>query len=455
MQLQEQIAELQARIDQLKLQQDHSRKELIAIQQQLLQLRAIGNPLQTNTQPSPQVNSSAQKGIISSFGLEKLVGLRLIQFAGIIVLIIGIAIGVKYAIDKNLITAAGRIGLAYAAAGLLLFFSVLLRKRYEGFSAILFSGAMAAFYFTTYGAFEYYGFLSRPIAFILMMLLTFLAVFISLKYNRQEIAILALVGSYGIPFLVGGNSGNVFMLFTYIFLINCGILLISFRRNWHLLKILSFAFSWVILLSWLFIRYDAGYQGTAWLFICLFFIQFLFTVTGFRIFRKQEPDAGDLVLLILLSVFLYSSSAYLYSYKGSEDDISFITLVMSVLHLLFAFTGKTVFTNQKLIWHTYLVLSLALFIVYVPLKFEATTITIVWVFTAVVLFLIGLWQRFRIFRVASILLFSITLLKLVVFDSAGFSTIEKIISYVSIGAILLVIAFLYQKYRHLIFRDDE
>ncbi len=314
---------------------------------------------------------------------------------------------------------------------------------------------MAAFYFTTYGAFEYYGFLSRPVAFILMMLLTFLAVFISLKYNRQEIAILALVGSYGIPFLVGGNSGNVFMLFTYIFLINCGILLISFRRNWHLLKILAFAFSWVILLSWLFIRYDVTYQVTAWLFICLFFIQFLFTVTAFRIFRKQEPDAGDLVLLILLSIFLYSSSAYLYSYKGSEDDISFITLVMSVLHLLFAFTGKIVFTNQKLIWHTYLVLSLALFIVYVPLKFEGTSITIVWVFTAVVLFLVGLWQRFRIFRVASILLFSITLLKLVAFDSAGFSTIEKIISYVSIGAILLIIAFLYQKYRHLIFRDGE
>ena len=112
-----------------------------------------------------------------------------------------------------------------SSAGLLFFFSVLLRKRYEAFSAILFSGAMAAFYFTTYGAFEYYGFLSRPIAFIIMMLLTFLAVFISLKYNRHEIAVLALVGSYGIPFLVGGNSGNVFMLFTYIFLINCGILL--------------------------------------------------------------------------------------------------------------------------------------------------------------------------------------------------------------------------------------
>lgn len=455
MQLHEQIAELQARIDQLKLQQDQGRKELIAIQQQLIQLKGGENSLQIKAQSSPQVNSSTQKAIPSSFGLEKLVGLRLIQFAGIIVLIIGIAIGVKYAIDQNLITAAGRIGLAYSAAGLLFFFSVLLRKRYEAFSAILFSGAMAAFYFTTYGAFEYYGFLSRPVAFMFMTLLTFLAVFISLKYNRHEIAILALVGAYGVPFLVGGNSGNVFMLFSYIFLINCGILLISFRRNWHLLKILAFAFSWVIFLSWLFIRYDVVYQLTAWLFICIFFIQFIFTVTGFRIFRKQEPDAGDILLLILLSVFLYFSSAYLYSYKGNDDDISFITLAMCILHLLLAFAGKTVFSNQKLIWHTYLIISLTLFIVYVPLKFDGTSITIVWIFTAVVLFLVGLWQRFRIFRIASILLFSITLLKLVLFDSAGFSTIEKIISYVSIGAILLIIAFLYQKYRHLIFRDEE
>jgi uncharacterized membrane protein len=57
-------------------------------------------------------------------------------------------------------------------------------------------------------------------------------------------------------------------------------------------------------------------------------------------------------------------------------------------------------------------------------------------------------------RITSIGLFGITLFKLVTFDSLNFSTIEKIVSYVSIGAILLAIAFLYQKFRHLIFKDD-
>jgi len=52
-------------------------------------------------------------------------------------------------------------------------------------------------------------------------------------------------------------------------------------------------------------------------------------------------------------------------------------------------------------------------------------------------------------------LFGVTLLKLITFDSASFSAVEKIITYISIGAVLLVISFLYQKYKGLLFERDE
>ncbi len=139
----------------------------------------------------------------SSPGFENFIGLKLINFVGIIVLIIGLTIGVKYAIDLNLISPAMRIILTYIAGAALFFTSLRLRKKYELFSIILFSGSMASAYFTTYAAFEYYGLISRLVAFGLMLIFTFFTVYNSLKHNRREIAILGLVGAYGIPFCEG------------------------------------------------------------------------------------------------------------------------------------------------------------------------------------------------------------------------------------------------------------
>jgi uncharacterized membrane protein len=98
----------------------------------------------------------------SPFSLENFIGLRLIHLVGIVVLVIGLSIGVKYAIDRQLISEAARILLAYGSGALLYLLSWRLRRRYAAFSAILFSGAMASLYFTSYGAFVYYHLLSFP-----------------------------------------------------------------------------------------------------------------------------------------------------------------------------------------------------------------------------------------------------------------------------------------------------
>jgi len=75
---------------------------------------------------------------LRAFSLENFIGFRLIHLIGIVVLVIGLSIGVKYAIDKNLISEVMRIALAYAAGGVLYFLSYRLKKKYSLFSSILF-----------------------------------------------------------------------------------------------------------------------------------------------------------------------------------------------------------------------------------------------------------------------------------------------------------------------------
>jgi uncharacterized membrane protein len=442
-----QLQELVRKINELEQQQELNRHQLNSLKNELKTF------LNTGKNTSLQVQSTIVRK--PSFGMEQFIGLKLLNFVGIIVLLIGIVIGVKFAVDKNLISPLLRIILAYSAGSLLFGLSFFLHKKYEAFSAILFSGAAATFYFTTYGAFEFYGFLSRPFTFSLMALLTISTVWISLRFNRQEIAILALVGAYGIPFLVGGDSGNIAALFTYLFVINCGILFISFRKNWEWLKYLSFGFSWLILLSWLVIKYDTGWFNTGMIFSAALFIQFTITICGFNLLRSKNLQEKDYILLSLLSIFLYSSVLLLYKSSNEASTYANIALALSFLHFAISSGVYFLLKTQRSLSRFYLLAGIVLLIIFIPVKYDGILVSILWIITAILLFIAGLMLKISMFRFLSFSLFAITLIKLVAIDSLRFSTIEKIITYVSIGAVLLVISFLYQKYRQLLFGKDE
>jgi uncharacterized membrane protein len=71
------------------------------------------------------------------------------------------------------------------------------------------------------------------------------------------------------------------------------------------------------------------------------------------------------------------------------------------------------------------------------------------------MFAIGALYKFGFARMASIVLMGITLLKLVLLDSITFGPVQKIVSYIVLGVLLLVISFFYQKFRQQLFNDDK
>lgn len=445
--------ELQQLIEQMKkleAQQENDRQELLQLKNQLRNFIYNNPDIRASFQPAPQPQKK------HPFSLEQFIGLKLLNLVGIVVLLIGIAIGVKFAIDKDLISPLLRIILAYLASGALLLLSTILRKKYEAFSAILFSGAAATFYFTTYGAFEFYGFISRPIAFSIMVALTFATTWVALRFNRQEIAILAFLGAYGIPFLVGGDSGNILALFSYIFIINSGILFVSFRKNWELLKNLSFALTWLIFLSWLVLEYNSKlWFGTGFTFTAAFFTLFTITALGFRMLRKQKMEDIDYLLTGAISLLTYVAVLQLYKNATSEYIFANITLFYGLFHFVLSALVYKVFAMYSRLGSWYMFSGILLLIGFVPMRFEGITVSVIWVAAAIALFAAGFLLKKRMLRFFSIGLFATTLFKLVLVDSLRFSTIEKIITYISIGVVLLVISFLYQKYKELLFAKDE
>ncbi|MFW2377445.1 MAG: DUF2339 domain-containing protein, partial [Cellulophaga baltica] len=68
---------------------------------------------------------------------------------------------------------------------------------------------------------------------------------------------------------------------------------------------------------------------------------------------------------------------------------------------------------------------------------------------------IGIWKRKKHIRVSGIALFGATLVKLFFYDIADLDTISKTIVFVSLGLLLLLISFLYNKYTKQIENDPK
>jgi uncharacterized membrane protein len=420
----EMIKQLQKRIDAIS-------SEMRQIQEQLDQLHGEA-PQESIKRPG---NSS----------LENLIGLRFMHIAGIIVLVAGVSIGVKYAIDQQLIAEWLRIVLAYAVCIVLLILSFRLKEKYERFSAILFSGSMASFYFTTYAAFVYYQFIPGPLAFLVMTALTAYTVYTAITYNRQEIAVLGMVGAYGIPFLISQNSERIDLFFAYILLINLGVSFIAFRKSWRTMQYMALLITWTLMGGWAFFRSQPTSRTIGSLFMSAYFVLFLVAAMAQRLVRRQFVLAGESQQILINNIAVYISAVLIFS-NGFLSAVAPVTgiiaAVISVQALLAARLLPSELTLQKVLaWQ-----ALVFIVLYVGVKWSGLTVTFFWLVLAIALFTWGVYLGKSWPRLCSILLIALTLGKLILFDSERFSTIQKIISFLFIGALLLAFSFYYQRH---------
>lgn len=439
-----QIQKLEEEVDRLAEQLQQQQHTIESLRRQLRSL----SPQPTVTQ-APHFQKPPQ----SQVSLENLIGLRLIHLIGIIVLVIGLSLGVKYAIDANLISEKLRILLAYLAGGLLLFFSFRLKGLYPGFSAILFSGAMASVYFTTYAAFVYYALFSFTVTYILMVLFTLYTVYEAIRYNRQEIAILGLVGAYGIPFLISPNSGNPAMLFLYMAIINGGIVFLSIKKDWILTGRLAQAITWLIFIGWLVMQEVVQAQGTGLLYMCVFFFLFLVNGVSPKLFRQEGLNKAHTYQLLTNNIALSLAALYVFGYRFENATLALVALFLSffVAAQALAFHAWNEWPTRNLLAYY----SLSLFVLFIGFQWSGITVTLLWLLTAVVLFVLGVRRKSNPLRMTGITLMGVTLLKLLVLDSLTFSTIQKVIAYLVLGVLLLLVSFFYQKFRKQLFEEKE
>ncbi len=406
---QEQKTEIDKIAQQLKKLEDSISSESVPVAENNAHIETETNHIQAFIKNTNNQRSYHKKTF------EELVGGNIINKVGIIILVLGIGIFLKYAIDRNLISPLIRISLSYMAAVIIGFLAFRLIKNYKNFSAVLFAGAIAIVYFTTYLAHLLYVFIPLKITFFIMVLTTVFSVTAALWYNTQIIAVYGLSGAYAIPLLLGIDQEYYLFHLTYITIINGGIVAISMKRYWKLMNYAAFVITWGIFLYRFFTQdmQNGGYHA-ALLFSTLYFAIFLISALGFKLIVKEKYSILDLII-ILLNSFLFFGTYY--RVFDSVDSGRYLGLI-SAGHAFIYLPLAVFLSNKTSVDRAMVMLLTGLFITFltiaIPIQFNGHWVTLIWATESCILLFIGYRLKLDYYKLLSLAALVLSVISLLI-----------------------------------------
>jgi uncharacterized membrane protein len=168
-------------------------------------------------------------------------GLTWINRIAVFTCILAVAFFFKYAVDNDWIGPAARILLGILASLIAIAAADILRRRgHDTYAQGICGLGVSILYLSFFAAFSFYRLIPQNAAFGLMVLTTICAVALSLRYQSQALAILALMGGYATPPLLSTGQLRPVFIFNYLGLLNAAAIVLSRRISWPLLDPFAF-----------------------------------------------------------------------------------------------------------------------------------------------------------------------------------------------------------------------
>lgn len=397
--------------------------EIKKVEQEVIKVEAtpeVVKPVLSKKKVAPKVEKQKQAAFVKpkkkKRDIEKFIGENLINKIGIGILVLGIVYFVRYAIDQNWISEVGRVAIGILSGGILTFIAHKMRKTYTAFSSVLVGGAMAIFYYSVSIGFHDYQLFSQPVAFGLMVLITGFSVLLSISYDKKELAILGLIGAFTTPLMVSNGGSNYEVLFSYLAIVNVGMIVLAYFKKWNVVNILSFAFTVLMFGGW-FVSKVVGvvnppYQGAlffAGLFYLIFFIMHIIN----NVKEKRKFKGYEFGLLLSTTALFYATGMSILHLSAHQQYQGLFTIALGIFNLLFAFPlFKRGSVDKSLI---YLLIGMVLTFVSLaaPVQLSGNYITLFWTTEMVLLLWLGQKSGIKFMKLSSLGIMCLMLVSLV------------------------------------------
>ena len=347
---------------------------------------------------------------------EKFIGENIANKIGIAVLVLGISFFIKYAIDKDWIHESGRVIIGLISGGILIGFAHYFRNQYRSFSSVLVGGGLSVFYFSIAFAFHQYHLISQTTAFISMVIISGLGVFLSLFYNRQELAILATIGGFITPFLVSTGQDNYSALFTYLCILNAGLMVLAWFKRWPAINSIALIFTTLIYGGWLTRRLtistDPLPRADALLFATLFYLLFIAMHIINTIRLKNKFRSFDFILLLSTSALYYLAGMLILDDWQQGDYKGLFTGLLGLFNGILAFIFYRDKNTDRNFVSLLIGLTLSFLSMVAPVQFDGNDITLFWAAETVTLYWLFMRSRIVLLKLTSVLIAGLMLFSL-------------------------------------------
>ncbi len=406
----------------------------------------IGVP---QAEPAPWVLGNVSQPI----SIERMFGGNILTKIGIVALLFGFGFLFKYAFDNDWIGPIGVTMLGIFVGIILLGLGEYFHKKYRIYGQTLTGGGIGVLYLSLFASFSLYHLVGQYSAFFLMILVTVMSGILAVRYDALALAMAGIVGGFLTPFLVSTGQNNLVGLFTYIIILNVGILAISIFKQWRELNFAGLVGTFLVFIAWALRFYTPAQLWQTEFFITAFFIIFSLSTIIYLLFRTAPIVSSDMLMMVGVPT-VYALVSYSLLNPDYHQYMGFFALILAMWYFMLAFLGYHINKSDKNLVNGLGLVALIFVTVAVPLQLEQSWITMMWGLEALVLLVIGILAAHYYLRVFAHVVLAFTILRLFLFEwgtgnLADYTVIfnKRFFIFFVVVLIMSAMAFLYRKLR--------
>jgi uncharacterized membrane protein len=320
-------------------------------------------------------------------------GGNIILRVGMIILFIGLAFLARQAAISGYFPPELRLAVVGLVGIAAVVFGYVKRTVRPTFALPLQGFGVATLYLTVFAAFKLFSLVPQLMAFGLMVVICSFGVALALLQNSKALAFASFAGGFAAPILLSDGSGNHVGLFAYYLLLNIGILVVAFKRNWRALNILGFVATYGVALTWGVLKFSPDSYATTQPFLIAFFLVYLLTAIFYA--QKSPTNYGNTVdsMLVFGNPIITFGLQYGLT-QAMPLGAGLSALGMSAAHIVAAFVvSKRDRKNNRMLMESFLAIGIGFLTLAIPLALDARWTSAIWAVEGLAAFWVGMRQH--------------------------------------------------------------
>jgi len=372
----------------------------------------------------PSSSYTAARSTPTTGNLESKIGKLWFSWIGIIAILGAVSYFLKLAFDSGRITPLGRVAMGMVAGTLVVLWSERFRRKKQAFfSYSLKAVGIGILYFSLWGA-HYFNLIPVEAVFAAMIVVTAATVVMAFAQDAQILALYALIGGFLSPVLVSTGKNEEIVLFTYVAILDLGVLALAVLKPWRRLLWGSFIGTIILYAGWALVdNYYSISERTITVLFTAIFAAIFAAIPLVTPYYRSSKFPGPSITLTLLP-FFNAAGFFLALYGMYEDEktkLTWFALGLAAVYLGISNVFMRRFAEKdtrKVVALLHVAIAIAFITIAIPLKLNAHWITIGWLIESAVLLWISDQTKTAVLRYLAITTLVLAIFRVFVFDSS-------------------------------------